>query len=75
MREHLGIGLGNELGVSVADQLILERLEILDDTVVDQGKAAGRVEVRMSVLIGRFPVRGPASMTDAEGPRRRAFGH
>ena len=64
-----------KLRVAVADELVFERLVIFDYAVVDEGEAARRVEMRVRVLIGRFPVRGPAGVADAEGAGRRPLRH
>ena len=46
-----------------ARDLALQRLEILDDAVVDDGDALGRV--RMGIRFGRRAVRRPARVADA----------
>ena len=65
MREHFGVGVGLEL-VSGREQLLLERVVIFDDAVVDDGDFAGLIEMRMGILVGRRAVRGPARVADAE---------
>ena len=54
MREDFGVGLGRKFAVAVADQLILQRLVIFDDAIVDERQFAGRIEMRMGVLVGRL---------------------
>ena len=51
------------------DDLPLQRLEILDDAVVDDGDALGRVRVR--VQFGRRAMRRPARVADAGGAGER----
>src|SRR2546423_459231 len=75
MGQHLSICIGREIPIAVADELIFERLIILDDAVVNQSQPARRVEVRMRVSVGWFAVRGPARVADTEGPSRRPFRH
>ena len=62
MQHDLGVGLGLE-----DRALLLQRLaqlaEILDDAVVDDGDALGRM--RMRVVLGRLAVGGPAGVADA----------
>jgi hypothetical protein len=64
LRGHLGVGLAVE-GEAVFEQLLLQRGEVLDDAVVDQGDPAGVVEVRMGVAVGGAAVRRPAGVPDA----------
>ena len=75
MGEDFGIGFGRKFIIAVAHELIFQRLVILDDAVVDERQFSARVEMRMSVLVGRFPVRGPAGVTDAVGSGRWLLGH
>jgi hypothetical protein len=69
VRGNFGVGLGLEL-VALRDQLVLERLIVLDDAVVNDGDAiAGQVRVR--VRLGDAAVRGPTRVRDAEPARER----
>ena len=67
MGDDFGVGLAEE-GPPVGDQLVAQRLEILDDAVVDQRDVVGRVRVR--VVRGRRAVRRPAGVRDADRARR-----
>ena len=71
MRDHLGVGLAGELSPGRGD-LALQRLEILDDAVVDDGDALGRV--RMRVRFRRRAMRRPARVADA-GVAGERLGH
>ena len=51
------------------DQLLAQRLEILDDAVVDQRDAAD--DVRVGIADGRRAVGRPAGMGDADDARQR----
>ncbi len=63
MSDHLGVGLGREGGAS-GRELVSQLVEILDDAVVDDGDAVGRVRMRV-VLVG--PAMGrPAGVADAD---------
>ena len=53
----------------VGDQFVAQRLEILDDAVVDQRHRPG--DVRVGVADGRRAVGRPARMGDADGPAER----
>src|SRR5215210_1495537 len=68
MRHDLAISFGQELA-AIGDQFVAQRLEILDDAVVDQGHRSG--DVRMRVADGRRAVRRPARVCDADGPAER----
>src|SRR6185437_2455148 len=66
--------MGDDLGISLAVKSVSARLQpifdafvILDDPVVDNGETAGAVEMRVCVFIGDSTVRGPASVTEADG--------
>jgi hypothetical protein len=63
MNHHFGVGLAAELRAVLAERLA-QLAEILDDAVVDDGDAFGRV--RMRVALGRLAVGGPAGVTDAD---------
>ena len=47
--------------------LVAESRVVLDDAVVDQRQAAGAVDVRVGVALGRAAVRGPAGVADPGG--------
>ncbi len=69
MRDHLGVGLRDEL-VAAGLQLVAQLLEVLDDAVVHHRDfAAGSVRVR--VVLGRCAVRRPARVRDARGAGQR----
>ena len=70
MRDDFGIGFGGEL-VAFFDQLLLQAEIVLDDSVVHDDDLAGAVAVRMGVLFGGTPVRGPAGVADAVGAIER----
>ena len=72
VRDHLGIGLGGELG-ALCDQPALERDVVLDDPVDDDVDPVGGVEVGVGVLLGDPAVGRPARVADA-GPRLRPLG-
>jgi hypothetical protein len=61
--DRLGVRLGVKL-VSEADQLPFQRLEVLDDAVMDDGDPVGRD--RVGVALGREAVRCPAGVADAD---------
>jgi hypothetical protein len=67
MRDDLGIGLAFE-GAATRRQCIAQRLEILDDAVVDQRHFARRM--RVGVAGGRRAMGGPAGVGDADIARR-----
>ncbi len=68
MRDHLGVGLGPELG-ALLHQLFAQLAEVLDDAVVDDREAVGGV--RMRVAFGRPAVGRPAGVADADGAGER----
>ena len=67
-RRRFQIGLGGE-AVALGDQFLAQRLEVLDDAVVDDGDA--RAGVRMRVGFARLAVRRPAGVADADRPLQR----
>ena len=71
MGDDFGVGLALELA-PVGDQLVAQRLEVLDDAVVDQRHRPD--DVRMGVVDGRRAVGRPARVGDADGRRRAAPG-
>ena len=71
MGDHLGVGLGRELDAA-ALQLGAQLGEILDDAVVDDRHAVGRVG--MGVDLVRPAVGRPAGVADADRARQRLLG-
>ena len=67
-RRRFQIGLGGE-AMALGDQFLAQRLEVLDDAVVDDGDA--RAGVRMGVGFARLAVRRPAGVADADRPLER----
>ncbi len=64
MRQHLGVGFraeGDAFGFEPRPQC----RGVLDDAVMDDRDAAGRVAMRMGVAVARFAMRRPAGMGDA----------
>ena len=68
VRDHLGVGLGGELG-ALGDQPLAQLGPVLDDPVQHDVDPAGGVVVGVRVLLGHAPVRGPARVADAGGRR------
>ena len=75
LRQLVGDEMGDDLGVGLALEdaalglhLLAQRLEILDDAVVDDGDAVD--DVRMGVADGRRAMGRPAGMGDADRCRR-----
>ena len=62
---HLGICFGRKL-VAVYSELSPQRLEVLDDAVVDDCEPARGVGMRVG--LGRLSMRRPASMADPDRP-------
>ena len=62
-RHGLGVGLGSE-GVAEGRQLAAQRLEILDDAVMDDGDPVGRD--RMGIGLGRQAMGRPVGVADAD---------
>ncbi len=71
MRDDFTIGLRLEVP-PLGAQFVAERLEILDDAVVNQHDVAD--DVRMRIVLGRGAVGGPARMRNAAVAGQRAFG-
>ena len=70
MSGNLRVRLGGE-GHALGQQLGLERVEVLDDPVVDEGQSAlGPAEMRVGVVVGRAAVSGPPGVSNS-GRRRR----
>ena len=65
--EHLGVGVGGE---GLGGEAGAEGLEVLDDAVVDDGDAAGGVEVGVRVAVARFSVGRPTGVADRGGGGR-----
>src|SRR5581483_11087146 len=63
MRDDLGVGLADELGAVLAE-LLAQLTEILDDAVVHDGNAVGRV--RMRVFLAGPAMCRLAGVTDAD---------
>ena len=68
MHRHFGIGFGLEF-VALLDQLGAQLAEILDDAVMHECDARGRM--RMGIAFGRRAMRRPARVADAGAPRQR----
>jgi hypothetical protein len=64
VHDDLGVGLGGE-GVPRGDERRLQRLEVLDDPVVDDRGRARAVDVRMRIRLRRPAVRRPPGVADA----------
>ena len=67
-RHRLGVGLGAE-DIAERRQLAPQRLEILDDAVMDDGDPVGGD--RMGIGLGRQAMRRPAGVADADRPLHR----
>ena len=67
-RHRLGVGLGLK-DMAQGFELAPQRLEILDDAVMNDGDPVGRD--RMGVGLGRQAVRRPAGVADADRPLHR----
>ena len=63
MRDHFAVGFAQEFA-AVGDQLVTQRLEILDDAVVDQRHRPG--DVRMGIVDRRRAMCRPASMRNPD---------
>ena len=72
--EHFGVCLRRKVMRSIAQKRFFDLLVILDYAVMDKREFAALVEMRMSVLISRFAVRCPASVTDPVSAGRGRFG-
>src|SRR5689334_8307485 len=69
MADHFGVGLALKFA-SFGNELVAERLEILDDAVVDERH--GSDDMRMCIAHGRRAMRCPARMGYASGAVERA---
>ena len=67
VRDHLGVGVGGELGACL-EQALAELGVVLDDPVEDDVDPVLRVEVRVRVVLGDRAVGRPAGVCDS---RRR----
>ena len=54
--------------IAIADQLILQFLIILDDTVVYSHDIPVITDMRMCIILRRLPMCRPARVTDTTGP-------
>ena len=70
VRDDLGVRLGDE-PVALALQLALQLQVVLDDPVVHDHDPPRAIAVRMSVLLGRPPMRGPAGVAEPVVARHR----
>jgi len=48
------------------DKALFDLVVVLDDAVVDDGDLARLIEVRMRILVARWPVSRPARVADAD---------
>ena len=67
--QDLAVGVGAE-DVPLRQQRVLDHLRVVDDPVVHDRDAAGRVRVRVGVDLVRDAVGGPAGVADAHRGRR-----
>jgi len=65
MGENLGVGFRAE-DMPAPLQLFPKGMVILDDAVVDHNQIAAAVAMRVSIKLGRRPVRGPTGMAQAD---------
>ena len=65
VRDDLGVRVGGE-AMPAVQELLLERLVVLDDAVMDDDDGAGAIEVRVRVGDGHAAVGGPARVTDPD---------
>ena len=74
MGSNLSVGLGGERN-ALLEQLGLERVEVLDDPVVDERQpAVGPAEVGVGVVVGGSTVSGPTGMADGRRRLRQRLG-
>ena len=66
--DHFRIGLAQKYA-PFRNQLVAQRLEILDNAIVDQRDIAN--DMRMSVILRRRTMRGPAGVGNADVARER----
>ncbi len=70
MGQNLRVRLRGEGGTALLE-LFTERLEVLDDAVVDHDESTGRVRVGVGVDVARLAVGRPAGVADADGSGER----
>src|SRR3954447_7512474 len=75
MGEDLGVGFGTKGIVTVLNELLLERVVVFDDAVMNERNLAGGVVVRVRVLVIDLAVGGPPRVTDSEATARRFLRH
>ena len=73
MGEDFGIGFGRKLMIAVRDELLFQRLVVLDNAVMHQRDFAASVEMWVGVFIGNLAVRSPASVADSVVTTGRLF--
>ena len=66
MREHLSISLRSKGRIAVAHEFVFECLIIFNYSVVHEREFAACIEVRMSIFVVHFTVRGPTRVADAQ---------
>src|SRR4051794_30049604 len=71
MPDHFGVGLALKLA-PFADQLVAQRLEILDDPVVHQRDRTD--DMWVGIADGRRTMRRPARVGDSDGTMQRVRG-
>jgi flagellar biosynthesis regulator FlbT len=59
--------------VPLADQLVPQRLKVLDDAVVDQRQFTALVEVRVSIAVGNATMGRPSGMADSGSSANRVL--
>src|SRR5438132_982943 len=69
MRQNFSVGIRAKVGITVLDQLLLERLVILDHAIVNERDLAAGIEMRMRVFVVYFAVRSPTRVADADVTR------
>src|SRR6056297_2432503 len=56
--------------IPLGEQLLAQRLEVFDDSIVDQDHFAIAAGVRMCVLLSRWPMGGPTRVPNPHGADR-----
>src|SRR5271165_5777911 len=69
MRKNLRIGLRTE-GVSLGDQLIPEKLKILDHPVVDESQLPTLIQMRVRIIVSHKTMRSPTSVPNSNSTVR-----
>ena len=72
LRDHLGVGLRDELG-ALLDQLVAECPVVLDDAVLDDHDISRGRAVGVCVAVRHAAMRGPARVSDAHPTRGDGF--